>query len=103
VTINLLQFDNQNLRLFFGGGDITGDEIFGVPLNPAAQDHALYVRIVDGANALGLYAPKVSVAPEDDMEVDVESFLEMPVRATILGVEGSNLMEFLGAGLGTPV
>lgn len=102
VTINLLQFDNANLALFFGGGDITAAGVFGVPLNPAAQEHALFVRIVDGANDLGLYIPKVSIAPEDDMEVDVESFLEMPVRATILGVTGSNLMEFLNDDLGTP-
>lgn len=103
VNINLLQFDNQNLRLFFGGGDITGDGVFGVPVNPAAQEHAFFVRIVDGANSLGLYVPKVSVAAEDDMEVDVEEFMELPVRATCLGVEGSNLMEFLHPDLGTPV
>jgi hypothetical protein len=102
VTINLLQFDNDNLALFFGGGDISAAGVFGVPLNPTAQERALYVRIVDGANELGLYVPKVSIAPEDDMEVDVESFLEMPVRCTILGVDGSNLMEFLNDELGTP-
>jgi hypothetical protein len=100
VTINLLQFDNANLALFFGGGDTTEAGVFGVPLNPTAQEHALFVRIVDGANDIGLYVPKVSIAPEDDMEVDVESFLEMPVRATILGVTGSNLMEFLNDNLG---
>lgn len=100
VTINLLQFDNANLALYFGGGDISGAGIFGVPLNPTAQERALYIRIVDGARELGIYAPKASIAPEDDMEVDVESFLELPVRCTLLGVDGSNLLEFLNEDLG---
>lgn len=103
VTINLLQFDNTNLALFFGGGSITAADVFGVPINPNAQERALYVRIVDGANELGLYVPKVSVSAEDSMEVDVEEFLELPVRATCLGVEGSNLMEFLHPSLGATV
>lgn len=103
ITINLLQFDNANLALYFGGGDASVADKFGVPLNPAAQERAMFIRIVDGANSLGLYVPKVSIAPEDDMEVDVESFMELPVRATVLGVEGSNLMEFLHPDLGAAV
>jgi len=100
ITINLLQFDNENLSLYFGGGNVAAADIFGVPLNPVAQERALYVRIVDGNNEYGIYAPKVSIAPEDDMEVDVEAFMELPIRCTLLGVDGSNLLEFLNPALG---
>jgi hypothetical protein len=102
LTIHLLQISNETLALYFGGGDDTDAGVFGVNLVPVPQERALFIRIVDGANEAPLYVPKVSVASDDDVEVDVENFLAFPVRATILGVSGSNLMEFYGADLGTP-
>jgi hypothetical protein len=102
LTFNLLQISNETLALYFGGGDITDDGVFGVNIVPVAQERALFMRIVDGANEWPLYIPKVSLSSEDDVEVDVEAFLEFPVRATVLGVTGSNLMEWYGANLGTP-
>jgi hypothetical protein len=60
----------------------------------------MYVRIVDGANSLGLYLPKVSISSEDDVEVDPEGFLSFPLRATVLQVTNQNLMEWIAANLG---
>ena len=65
-------------------------------------ENALFVRIVDGSNEVALYVPKVSVAAEDDIEMDVEGFVSLPVRFTVLGVSGENLMTFLADHLGTP-
>ena len=101
ITMSAHQVDNTVLGLYFGGGDITEEGIFGVSSSTGTTDTAMYVRIVDGDNEVGLYLPKVSVSSDDDMEVDPENFLAFPLRATVLQVTGSNLMEFLHADLGT--
>ncbi|MDN5930418.1 MAG: hypothetical protein L0I24_05045 [Pseudonocardia sp.] len=102
ITAFLHQVDNSVLELYFGPGDIAEDGEFGVQDASATTEKALFVRIVDGANQVGLYLPKVSIGADDDVEVDVENFLAFPVRATVLQVSGSNLMTFFGTGLGTP-
>lgn len=100
ITAHLHQVDNNTLQLYFGDGNVTEDGVFGVTSATDTIEKALYVRIVDGDNAVGLYVPKVSISSEDDVEVDVEGFLAFPVRMTVLGVTGSNLMEFLAPSLG---
>lgn len=100
LTFNLLQISNETLSLYFGGGDASVSGSFGVSLTPKPQERALFVRIVDGDVEVPLYIKKVSVASDDDVEADVEKFLEFPVRATVLGVTGSNLMDWIGADLG---
>lgn len=100
ITMFLQQIDNNSLSLYFGGGDESVADEFGVNLVGATIEKALYVRIIDGANEVGLYVPKVSIAAEDDIEVDVEGFLSLPIRCTVLGVTGQNLMTFLADHLG---
>lgn len=101
ITMHLHQVSNETLALYFGGGDITEAGVFGVNLIPTPQERAMFVRIIDGENEAPLYVPKVSLAADDDVEVDVENFLSFPIRATVLGITGSNLMEFYGAELGS--
>lgn len=100
LTLHLLQVSNTVLKMYFGGGDISVADTFGVGVNPSPQEYAMFVRIVDGPTEAPLYIPKVSVIADDDVEVDVENFLSFPIRATVLGVTGSNLMEWYGSGLG---
>jgi hypothetical protein len=100
ITMVAHQVDNEVLSLYFGGGDATGTDSFGVNTTTGTTNRAMYVRIVDGANALGLYLPKVSISSEDDVEVDPEGFLSFPLRATVLQVTGENLMEWLAGNLG---
>lgn len=100
LTLYLLQISNETLALYFGGGDASTEGVFGVNTNFTPQERALYIRIVDGANEADLYIPKVSIGSDDDVEVDVENFLAFPVRMTVLGVTGSNLMEWYHPDLG---
>jgi hypothetical protein len=100
ITAFLQQVDNTVLEMYFGTGDVSVADAFGVTSTTGTTSKALYVRIVDGANSVGLYVPKVSIAAEDDVEVDVEGFLSFPVRMTVLQVSGSNLMTFFGTELG---
>lgn len=103
VTFRAHQVDNDVLELYFGDIDISGDGVVGVTGDSDTTEHALFVRIVDGAHEVGLYVPKVNVGADDDVETDVENFLAFPVRATVLKVTGSNLLEFLEPTLGTPI
>lgn len=100
VTATLLQSDNNSLALYFGGGDISEDGMFGVPAVSVPQDRAMYIRIIDGENELGIFLPRVAVASDDDVELDVENFMGYPIRATVLSETGTNLMEFFAPHLG---
>jgi hypothetical protein len=100
VTMVAHQVDNTVLGLYFGGGDATVANHFGVNSTTGTTDKAMYVRIIDGANEVGLYLPKVSITSEDDMELDPEGFISFPLRATVLQVSGSNLMNFIADNLG---
>jgi len=100
ITIHLLQLTNETLAFYFGGGDTSVEGVFGVNLITQPQERAMFVRIVDGDVSAPLYVPRVSLASDDDVEVDVENFLAFPVRATVLGVTGSNLMDWYGLHLG---
>jgi hypothetical protein len=100
LTLHLLQIDNNTLDLYFGGGDTSVEGVFGVNLISQPAERAMFIKIVDGSNEFPFYIPKTSIASDDDVEADVEAFLAWPIRATILGVTGSNLMEFYGDQLG---
>jgi hypothetical protein len=100
ITAILHQWDNNVLGLYFGPGDISVANQFGVTDASATTSRALYVRIVDGATSVSLYAPKVSIGADDDVEIDPENFLGFPVRATVLQVTGENLITFIGDELG---
>lgn len=100
LTLHLLQIDNNTLDLYFGGGDVSVEGVFGVNLISQPAERAMFIKIVDGSNEFPFYIPKTSIASDDDVEADVEAFLAWPIRATILGVTGSNLMEFYGDQLG---
>jgi hypothetical protein len=102
ITAFAHQVTNEVLEMYFGPGDVDTADRFGVTSSTATIERALYVRIVDGTNEVGLYVPKVSISSEDDVEVDVEGFLAFPIRMTVLQVTGSNLMEFVGPELGLP-
>lgn len=100
MTMFLHQVSNEVLNFFFGGGDAVEPGVFGVPIVPVAQERALLAQIIDGTNRVSIYIPKASLLADDDVEVDVEQFLAFPVRATLLGVTGQDLMEWLDDALG---
>lgn len=100
ITMFLQQVDNTTLGMYFGGGDASVAGEFGITDTVGTTENALYIRIIDGVNEVGLHVPKVSIAAEDDVEVDVEGFLSLPVRCTVLGITNEPLMTWLAAHLG---
>lgn len=100
VTVTLQQIDNNSLALYFGGGDDSVAGIFSVPATSVPQEKALYIRIVDGDTEVAVFIPKTAIASDDDVELDVENFVGFPIRASILGVTGQSLMDWVGEHLG---
>lgn len=87
VTWNSLQFDEDNLRLYYsqaaGGGATIGR--FGVVNSPTAPiEQALLIIIVDGGTNIGFYANKASIRREDAIELEIDGFAALPLRATFL-------------------
>jgi hypothetical protein len=102
ISIAALQIDNDVLRLYFGGGDATQPDSFGLPDAPVSQEVGLYVVMVDGATRLPLHFPKVDIGGSDAIEVDPENFLEFALTATVLKATGQDLGRIYRAGLGDP-
>lgn len=59
-----LQFDNETLTNYFGGGDVSAVDTFGVVTSPAPVERALFIRLVDGAAEVDLYVAKAAIGPE---------------------------------------
>jgi hypothetical protein len=90
-VFGLLQQDELAFKLYFGGGAVDGSGDFVVPDTPAAQEMALFIRVIDGANEWPRYAPKVGIIGSDNMEDSTEDFTGMPVTATILTPDTEDL------------
>lgn len=92
VTFNVHQFDNDTLAMYYGAentGDTPGVFEF---TNSAATgiERALLIVIVDGDYRIAFHAPKVSIRREDSIELAVDEFAYMPLRATLLTDTGSD-------------
>ena len=98
-----LQIDNPNMGAFFGGGDIAGEGVFGVPKTPGSVEKALFIRLVDGAAEVDVYAAKVSLGPNGEITASPEGFAGLPIAATVLDdAAAAHLAEWLSPHLGTP-
>jgi len=102
ITFQLLQVDEVNFELYFGQAATLADGEFGVNASATPTEHALYIRIVDGANEVGLYIPRASIFADDDVTVDPENFLSFPVRATLLQNSTDPIMTWLADTISDP-
>jgi hypothetical protein len=85
VTFNAHQFDRQILSLYYGQTGGTTPGRFAVANAPTTTiERALLIIIVDGTTNIALYANKVSLRREDSIELSVDEFAYMPLRATFL-------------------
>jgi len=91
VTFNALQLDEAILSYYYGvtnpGStvgkfDVTDSATSGI-------ETALLIVIVDGDATIGFHASKVSMGREDSIELAVDEFVGVPLRASVLK-SGSN-------------
>jgi hypothetical protein len=87
-TINLQQWDESGLKLYYGSNmvDVELDgSLLGVPTNPTATQCAFLAVFKDGSNIFAVYAPKVEILRGDDVDLsDTESLSSLPLAITPL-------------------
>lgn len=91
-NINLLQFDSESLKLFYGANaTVDPDGGVEVPMEPVPEERAWLFVFRDGDRVGGLYAPKASFFRGDDFSVtDTESLSRLNLRITPLAVDGND-------------
>lgn len=86
VTFNALQLDEQILSYYYGvsnPGSVVGK--FDVPDGAGSGiETALLIVIVDGDATIGFHASKVSIGREDSIELAIDEFVAVPLRASLL-------------------
>lgn len=91
VTVKPVQWTDMPIQWRFGKGTIHDESkgIISVPKTYVSTEQALIVVILDGDNPLILHFPRASSAPDDDLELDPDSFIALPVKFTILNQAGT--------------
>lgn len=91
-TFNLLQFDTDSLRLYFGqNASIDANGNVQVPNNPQPTERAFLVVFFDGHTTMGLYAEKASLFRGDDFNFgDTENLAQLSIAVKPLTVSGKN-------------
>lgn len=96
IEINLVQFDDQSLTLYYGGGT-PGDGTFDSTDSPGGVEYATFIVYVDGATRrVAEYHPKTSIRRNGPINREADGFLKMPIRLTPLKLAGSPVTRWLG-------
>lgn len=86
VTFNALQLDESILSYYYGVTDpgSTVGKFDVLNASVAGINTALLIVIVDGAATIGFHASKVSLGREDSIELAIDEFVSVPLRASVL-------------------
>lgn len=96
LTLFLHQFDTDSFELYYGPDAAVGEEgVFGVDGEQHVNERAFLVVIVDGTEKVGFYAAKASVRRDDAIQMPVDDFAALPIRATFLKMPGRRLFDWI--------
>ena len=96
LTLFLAEFDTESFELYYGRNASKTPGVFGVAGGTQVPvETALFIIIVDGDTKIGFYAPKASVRRDDSVQLAVDEFATLPVRATFLKYGSSNKFEWV--------
>lgn len=90
-TMNLLQYDTEALKLFYGSNAVvTAEGSVQVPQTPTPTEVAWLFIFKDGDRVGGIFAPKASIFRGDDFSIsDTESLARLSLRVTPLVADGN--------------
>ena len=100
--VRALQFDNETLAMYEGGGDVSQPNVLAAPALKADVYKSALVIYIDGANVLGYYCPKVGVRKDSTPEHSIDDWSKLPLRFTELSHVGMRIHYWIGEHLGTP-
>lgn len=87
VTINLHQFDEDSLELYYSQANHLSaavGEFWVTDAATATIEKAILIVIVDGDAKIAFYARKSSVRRSEAIGMEVDNFAVLPIRATFL-------------------
>lgn len=81
-TVNALQFDNDTMSLYSGGGDATEAGIFWTPKSPVPTKSSAVTVFVDkrDGQVRGMYNPQVAIRAADGISHATDNYSEIPLR-----------------------
>jgi hypothetical protein len=100
--VNVVQVDNSNLSLYYGGGNIATANEFAAPTAPAPTQKAVTFVINDGGAVIAQYNPKMEIIGTDEITLDREDFMVVPLHFTRLAPASGAPFFWIGARFGTP-
>ncbi|MDP7733641.1 phage tail protein [Mycobacterium paragordonae] len=96
VTFMLEQWDRTALELYFGEDAAANTPgVFGVDGKFIPVERALLIIIVDGDVNIGFYCPKASITRDDSIELPIDEFASLPVKATFLNLGTRRLYDWI--------
>lgn len=95
LTLFLHQFDTKSFELYYGPNASVTSGVFGVSGEETTNEKAFLVIIVDGDEKIGFYAPKASVRRDDAIQMPVDDFASLPIRATFLKMPARRLYDWI--------
>ena len=99
LTVNALQFDEDNLRFAFNG-DFDPDTGGYIVATPKPVQTALFLYFQDSTGSLGFWIPNAEMTLGDAPSVDTAAFFELPLTASILSADSAAIAPLDGrAGL----
>lgn len=102
VTINLHQFDNLGLELYYGAANATPSTAGTFTVTDTTQkiQKALLIIVVDGETNVGFYAGKTDIGRDDSISMETDQFAALPVRATVLNDANSEKFSWISEDTG---
>ncbi|AOT25476.1 major tail protein [Mycobacterium phage BabyRay] len=99
LLIYLHQFDEDALALYYGPNASTTAGEFAVSGSADPTEKAFFVVIEDGDVRIGFHAAKASVRRDDAIQLPVDEFASLPVRATFLNHNSEPLFKWINEDL----
>lgn len=87
LTFKSIQATAQTYGLYFGAGPgaVQADKSFRIPAVATPQVKAVLVILVDGANFVPLWHPRVSLLGSDAVAMATDDFVTFPIKGVMLG------------------
>lgn len=97
LTFNAHQVSREVFSYYWGRGDGGSEDGSFVLSGLGGQnpERAFLIIIIDGDRRAAFYAPRVSLSRDDDLELDTDSFMALPIRATILQQTGAEFARWI--------
>lgn len=104
VIVRLHQFDEEGLSLYYGveNNSETPGEFEVLDAASATTERALCIVMVDGDQKIGFYAAKASIRRDDAIEMAVDEFSILPIRATFLKPQTGGMFSWINEDIINP-